>query len=169
MRAAREPRDTKPLPDSGSAPPPIGSPEEAEQVIVHLLEVMDALLMTVQEETQLVRAGHLRAAAQLEQPKAELARLYIADLLRLRANQAYLAETVPATLDSLRRRHDTFRALLQINLTVLATAHAVSEGIVRGVSSELARQAAPQTYGASGRPNGPRARASHPLAVSRSL
>ncbi len=95
--------------------------------------------------------------------------MYIADLLRLRASQAYLMQTLPQKLQNLRQRHDTFRALLQINLTVLATAHAVSEEIVRGVSSELARKAAPQTYGASGRPNTPRARAGQPLAVSRSL
>jgi len=157
-----------PLPVSISASP-ITSAAEAEQVIAHLLEVMDALLATVEEETQLVRTGRLRAAVRLEQPKAELARLYIADLLRLRANQIYLAQTVPATIEGLRRRHDTFRALLQINLTVLATAHAVAEGIVRGVSEELARKAAPQSYGASGRANAPRNRAGQPLAVNRSL
>ena len=50
----------------------------------------------------------------------------------------------------LRQRHDLFRAVLQMNLTVLATAHAVSESIMRGVSSELARKATPQgAYGAS--------------------
>ena len=37
--------------------------------------------------------------------------------------------------------HNTFRDLLQTNLTVLATAHAVSEGIIRGVSGELCTQA----------------------------
>jgi hypothetical protein len=52
---------------------------------------------------------------------------------------------------------------------VLATAHAVSEGIVRGVSDELARKAAPQTYGSSGRANAPGKSATAPLAVSRSL
>ena len=40
-------------------------------------------------------------------------------------------------LTTLHRHHDTFRAMLQINLTVLATAHAVSEGIVRGVNIEM--------------------------------
>ena len=59
--------------------------------------------------------------------------------------------------------------LLQMNLTVLATAHAVSEGIIRGVSGELARTRAPQTYGASGRANAPDPRASQPLALSRKL
>ncbi len=76
---------------------------------------------------------------------------------------------IPDRLEALRRHHDTFRALLQINLTVLATAHAVSEGIVRGVSGEMARQAAPQTYGASGRANLPGRSAAGPLAVSRVL
>jgi hypothetical protein len=76
---------------------------------------------------------------------------------------------MPDQIEALRRRHDAFRTLLQINLTVLATAHAVSEGIVRGVSGEMARKSAPQTYGASGRPNLPRRAAAAPLAVSRLL
>jgi len=159
---------SKPLPVPIQAAP-ITTASEAEDVIGHFIKIMDALLATVEEETDLVRDGRLRAVTQLEQPKAELARLYIADLLRLRANQNYLEAAVPDMLHELRRRHDTFRALLQINLTVLATAHAVSEGIVRGVSSELARKAAPQTYGASGRPSAPRAPAGQPLVVSRSL
>jgi hypothetical protein len=59
--------------------------------------------------------------------------------------------------------------LLQTNLTVLATAHAVSEGIIRGLSDQLARKSTPQTYGASGRTNLPSRGAGVPLAVSRSL
>jgi hypothetical protein len=43
----------------------------------------------------------------------------------------------------------------------------VSEGIIRGVASELARQAAPQTYVASGRAATPRARAAQPISLSR--
>ena len=46
-----------------------------------------------------------------------------------------------------------------MNLTVLATAHAVSESIMRGVSAELARKATPQAYGASGRAAAPSAAA----------
>jgi len=76
---------------------------------------------------------------------------------------------MPDKLEALRRHHDAFRALLQINLTVLATAHAVSEGIVRGVSGEMARHSAPQTYGASGRANQPGRGLAAPLAVSRVL
>ncbi len=86
-----------------------------------------------------------------------------------RSAKDIIAKSLPDALDTLRKRHEAFHALLQINLTVLATAHAVSEGIIRGVSDELARKRAPSTYGASGRANAPSAKASQPLALSRTL
>ncbi len=148
---------------------PIGDPAEAQAVIGHLSDVMDALLGVVEEETKLVRLGKLSEVARLEPRKTNLARLYLADTARLQASQPYLAKTVPGVLQVLRERHNTFRSMLQINLTVLATAHAVAEGIIRGVSAELNRNSAPQTYGASGRHTAPPARNALPLSVSRSL
>ena len=59
--------------------------------------------------------------------------------------------------------------MLQINLTVLATAHAVSESIVRGVNSEMQRRNMPNTYTANGRRAAPGPRHLTPIAVSRSL
>jgi hypothetical protein len=53
-------------------------------------------------------------------------------------------------------------------MVVLATAHAVSEGIMRRLSGDMARKAAPQVYGASGRATAPSPKHSRPLAVSRS-
>jgi hypothetical protein len=152
-----------------SPPRPVGSPAEAEVLIKHLLDVMDALLGTVEEETELVRAGKLAEAAKLEPAKTDLSRMYIADTMRIKASQGYLSQTTPALVDDLRKRHDLFRALLQMNLTVLATAHAVSESIMRGVSTELARKATPQAYGASGRATAPAASSRQPLTLSRVL
>ena len=148
---------------------PVASAAEGEALIKHLLEVMEALLGAVEEETALIRAGKLAEAAQLEPSKAELSRLYIEDTARIRAAQVYLTQVAPEPVAELRQRHGLFRALLQINLTVLATAHAVSEGIMRGVSAELARKATPQAYGASGRATVPSAAAMQPLTVSRVL
>ena len=85
-----------------------------------------------------------RGAAKLEASKAELSRLYFLDAARLKASQAFLKQAMPDIFAALRQRHDLFHALLQMNLTVLATAHAVSESIMRGVSDELARRATPQ-------------------------
>lgn len=152
--------------DAADAPAPIATAAEAEGLAAHFTEVMEALLDIVQRETDLVRAGRLGQAATLAEPKTDLTRLYIADALQLKASHGLIA---PEHRKALHRQHEDFRALLQINLTVLATAHAVSEGIVRGVSGELARKSAPSTYGASGRTATPGASAVQPLAVSRML
>src|SRR5712691_10859134 len=138
---------------------PIRSAAEAAALIGHLADVMGSLLEILDQETTLVRAGHISEVGRIEPRKAELARLYLADAALVKANGVYLARELPQQLEELRRRHDDFHALLQINLAVLATAHAVSEGIIRGVAGELARKAAPQTYGVSGRASTPGASA----------
>lgn len=134
-----------------------------------LTAAMDEIVRIVEQETELVRAGRLAEATRLQPAKSELANRYYAGTSRLTAMMPALKTAQPQLVADLKRRHDEFRALLQINLTVLATAHAVSEGIMRGVSDELARKAAPSTYGASGRTNAPGASAAQPLAVSRVL
>jgi len=148
---------------------PIASAGEAEQAIANINVIMDRLEETVAEETARVRAGRLRAATELESAKSDLARRFTAESARLRDAGALIAKALPEALDALRRRHAVLQAMLQTNLTVLATAHAVSEGIIRGVSGELARKRAPSTYGATGRANAPSAKTSQPLALSRSL
>ena len=148
---------------------PVASAADGETLIKHLLEVMEALLGTVEEETALIRAGKLVEAAKLEPAKAELSRMYVADTARIKASQVYLDRVRPAMAKELRQRHDLFRAVLQMNLTVLATAHAVSESIMRGVAAELARKATPQGYGASGRAAAPAAATMQPLTLSRVL
>jgi hypothetical protein len=149
--------------------PSISTPAEARKLAQELMDAMSALLGVIERETELVRAGKIREAMAFEPRKAELSRHYIGVVTRLKASHRYLAKTSPDLLATLRRHHDTFRAMLQVNLTVLATAHAVSESIVRGVNAEVQRRNIPSTYGASGQRVNPGARHMRPLAVSRSL
>jgi hypothetical protein len=142
---------------------------EAGPLMARLIEATDKLLAMIEEETALVRAGRLREALRLEQSKTDFARSYVTDMTRLSASRLALAQTAPELLAAFRPRHARFHEVLRTNMTVLATAHAVSEDLIRGVSSELARKAAPQTYGSSGRPAAPGPSAMQPLAVSRSL
>lgn len=142
---------------------------DAGALISQLTGVMGDIISIVEQETELVRAGKLTQAAELEPAKTALAQQYLSAASLLKGSKPLLAKAAPDQLDALRRRHDEFQALLQINLTVLATAHAVSEGIMRGVSTELARKSAPQTYGASGQHSAPNPKAAQPLAVSRVL
>ena len=145
------------------------SPEEARKLAEELMEVMSTLLNVVERETELVRAGQLRQAMSFEQKKKELSNRYVKTVGSLKASQKFLSRSAPELLTTLHRHHDTFRAMLQVNLTVLATAHAVSEGIVRGVNAELQRRNVPNTYTAAGQRAAPSPRNISPLAVSRSL
>jgi hypothetical protein len=104
-----------------------------------------------------------------EPKKTELSRRYVNAIAHLKASQKYLFQTAPELLNTLHRHHDVFRAMLQVNLTVLATAHAVSESIVRGVNTEMQRRNIPDTYTAAGKRAAPGPRNITPLAVSRSL
>ena len=158
-----------PKPAATAKPVAISTAIEAERAIGHLNMIMDRLVATVEQETAQVRAGKLHDAVQNDEAKVELARAYAAESERVKAAKDIIAKNLPAALEQLRKRHGAFRSLLQTNLQVLATAHAVSEGIIRGVSGELARKQAPSTYGATGRANTPGSKTSQPLAVSKSL
>jgi hypothetical protein len=152
-----------------AAIPLAATPADAKKLAEGLMEVMSALLGVIERETELVRAGKVREAMALEGKKTELSRRYVGTIEHLKNSQSYLARATPELLTALHRHHDTFRAMLQINLTVLATAHAVSEGIVRGVNAELQRRNVPNTYTATGQRAVPSPRNISPLAVSRSL
>jgi hypothetical protein len=159
-------------PQRRQAPAPTASAataDEARKLAENLMDVMSALLGVIERETELVRAGQLREAMALEPKKTDLSRRYVNAVGQLKASQQYLAQTAPDLLNTLHRHHDVFRAMLQINLTVLATAHAVSESIVRGVNSEMQSRNIPNTYTATGRRATPGPRHMTPLAVSRSL
>lgn len=148
---------------------PVTTPADAKRFAQDMMDVMTSLLGVVERETELVRAGQIRQAMTLENDKNELSRKYVGSIGRLKASHKFMQARTPELLTALHRHHDTFRAMLQINLTVLATAHAVSEGIVRGVSAEMQRRTAPQTYTAAGQRAAPPPRNAAPLSVSRTL
>src|SRR5437762_1168302 len=160
----------QPQRQQAAAPIPVASTAtEARKLAENLVDVMSALLGVIERETELVRAGKVAEAMAFEPAKAEVSRHYVSAVEHLKASQQYLSQTAPELLTTLHRHHDVFRAMLQINLTVLATAHAVSESIVRGVNAEIQRRNIPSTYTAAGRPATPGPRHMTPLALSRSL
>lgn len=148
---------------------PVASAADARRLAEGLMDIMGSLLGIVERETELVRAGNIREAMALENAKTEASRQYADAMTRLTNSRDYLRQSTPDLLSALHRHHDTFRAMLQVNLTVLATAHAVSEGIVRGVNSEMQRRNLPNGYTAAGQRATPSHRHATPLSVSRAL
>ncbi len=145
------------------------TPTEARMVAQTLLDAMTSLLAVIERETELVRAGNVRDAMAMEAQKSDLSRRYAGAMAHLKLSQPYMAKTTPDLLKALHQHHELFRGMLQVNLTVLATSHAVTEGIVRGVNTEMQRRNAPQTYNAYGQRTAPGPRNITPIAVSRSL
>jgi len=158
---------------SQNASTPVARPSEAaadaQNPFLRLTEVLDGLEAVMVEETALVRAGRLHKATELGARKQELSGLYFKTVEQLKTNNKLTARTAPQDVSALARRHERLQATLKTNLMVLATAHAVSEGIMRRLSGDLARKACPQVYGASGKTTAPDPKRAQPLALSRTL
>jgi hypothetical protein len=148
---------------------PMRTAADAEQAVDAMAGLVERLRGVLEEETELVRAGKVRAATALAATKSELAGQLFTGSERLKANAQFVRQSAPASCAALGRAQDAFRAILQRNMMVLATAHAVSEGIVRRLSGDLARKRSPQVYGASGRTTVPNPKHGQPLALSRTL
>ena len=148
---------------------PITSKAEAERAVDDLTELFAGLSALLQKETALVRAGKVRTAAEFEPAKKDLAGKLYAASERIKAHAKFVMQAVPNRCSTLKSAQEELRAVLQKNMTVLATAHAVSEGIVRRLSGQLAKKASPRVYGASGRTVAPNPKHGRPLAISRSL
>ncbi|MEZ5839605.1 MAG: hypothetical protein R3D02_03970 [Hyphomicrobiales bacterium] len=146
-----QPETMAPSPALQNAPVLLVTRNDAEQVCGRIVETMEKLQAVIVEETRLLKAAKIASASELAVLKAELARQYAADMKFAKEQQQALSKLAPVWVDRIRRLHETFRAELQMNLAVLATAKAVSEGLVRGVSEQVNNRNRPQTYGQHGR------------------
>jgi uncharacterized protein YicC (UPF0701 family) len=155
-------------PYAGRAPL-IDGPEIGTKVLTALEEVMEELLLLIQEETRLVKEGRLRAASELAATKEQKSADYTKLVLYVRDQMAPLKQHVPQKISALIRRHDLFRAEVQINLAVLATARDVAEDLMRSVASEVGQAQVPSGYGRGGAPiKGPEVSAKG-IAINRNL
>lgn len=103
----------------------IRNADDAARVCGRIEATMDALLQLIEAESELLRSGKTIAAAALEPAKNDCARAYMNELDLLRAVGADLDYFLPGSVERLRRRHEEFVSVLQIDLAALATARAV--------------------------------------------
>ncbi len=133
IRRARQNEDA-PVPrlEASSAPIPTGLPHvqgpgDAEAICARIEATMEALLQLIEAESELLRSGRMVAAAALEPAKNDYARAYLGELDLLRTIGAEIEAHVPGSVERLRRRHEEFVSVLQIDLAALAAAQAASD------------------------------------------
>ncbi|TVR08132.1 MAG: hypothetical protein EA385_10845 [Salinarimonadaceae bacterium] len=144
----------------------VANPADAQGLITDIRATMAALEKILAVETEHVRVGRVSEGLADESRKAELTSTYIRGLEALKANAVALARFAPEGLEILKRDHEAFARVIETNQIVLATARAVSEGLIKGVAEELGRGAQTQGYRPAGAPL-TRAPAASPVLVSK--
>lgn len=150
--------------------PRVAARGEAEQLVSDVLALMDDLERVLETETAAVRLGRIREGLANDVRKGDLAARYMTGLEAVKANALALARLAPEALERLKGAHARFGRVVQTNQTVLATARAVAESLIKTLADDLARASRPQVYGATGAMAGsPRAPRGEPLMVSKRL
>jgi hypothetical protein len=135
--------------DAGRSRRMLSTREEAEDFLASFTATMSELQAVLEHETEELTAGRIRSALSQEERKGKLAAGYLRGLELARSNAVALARFAPGAVGRLKEAHGGFRASLDRNQAVLATAKAVSEGLVKGVADEMAKRTRPSGYGAA--------------------
>ena len=146
----------------------IAGREDAERLVAGVLATMGDLEKVLADETAHIRVGRIREGLAEEARKSELASADRRGLEAVKANAIALARFATAALDKLKAAHTGFGRAVETNQTVLATARAVSESLMKGVADEMNRLSRPQGYGPAG-PQAVRPQNSEPLILSKRL
>ena len=155
-------------PDPRAAAPRILGRDDAERLVASVLATMGDLEKVLASETAHVRVGRIRDGLAEEARKSELASAYMRGLETVKANAIALARFAPEALERLKAAHAAFGRAVETNQTVLATARAVSESLLKGVADEMNRLSRPQGYGPAG-PGAARPARSEPLILSKTM
>lgn len=135
------------MPETDRTPDPAG----ARRFCADLAETVDVLIKVLDEETRLVKAAKLTAAAELGAGKAAASERYLRAFGTLRDSAPDLGRLAPDEVGHLRERHQALELAISQNLAVLATARTVSETLIRGIADIAgAKTAGPRTYRADG-------------------
>lgn len=134
----------------------------AETALAALVDVMN-------QETVLLRAGHLRQAGQLTPDKTRLAQDYVTLARAIQRQTQRLAAEAPDELDHLRHGHEKLATQMAENLRVLATAKAVTEDVLTDVARLVGQQDRAKTYGTAGKVGQDASGGAKGIAVNRAL
>ena len=117
--------------------PLVETKAEADDLITHLTETMQAMQSVIEAETRLVKAAKMREAMRLADEKTRVVHQYRTLVRALKVNGDALRRMAPERMERVRERHNAFRLAVTSNLKILHAAREVSENLVRSVSTDL--------------------------------
>lgn len=132
-------------------------------------EALSALVDVMNQETVLLRAGHLRQAGQLTPDKTRLAQDYVTFARSIQRQADRLSMEAPEALAGLRQGHEKLATQMAENLRVLATAKTVTEDVLTDVARMVGQQNRTRTYGAAGMVTTDPAASARGIAVNKAL
>lgn len=109
-----------------------------------------ALVNVMNEETTLLRAGHLRQASTLTPDKTRLAQDYVGFARSVQRQAARLKLQAPDGVARLKSGHERLATQMAENLRVLATSRTVTEDLLTDVARIVGQQNKAKTYGRAG-------------------
>lgn len=149
--------------------PVVTTREVALRIVERLGQSMDRLTEILSEESRLVAAGHLKAAAELVEEKNDQAALFVRLALVVRDEIEAMKAMAPEETAALIERHELFRASTQENLEIMQNAKGLAESLMRTVASEFGASQLPKTYGRSGHHRNDREVSAQGIAINQRL
>lgn len=130
---------------------------------------LTALVKVMNEETTLLRAGHLRQATTLTADKTRLAQDYVVFARSIQRQGERLRREAPGSIERLQNGHERLATQMAENLRVLATARTVTEDLLTDVAMVVGQQNKAKAYGTSGRIAADPSSSARGLTVNRAL
>ncbi|PIK72500.1 hypothetical protein CS379_13635, partial [Methylobacterium frigidaeris] len=112
-------------------PAPVADAAAAERLVAETLGTMRDLEALLGRESDHIRVGRLAEGLAEAPQKTALAGAYLQGLQAVKANAVALARFAPEGIAALREAHGRFSEAVAANQAVLATARAISEGLLR--------------------------------------
>lgn len=121
------------------------------------------------QETTLLRAGHVRQASLLTPDKTRLAQDYVGFARSVQRQGERLKREAPAAVERLRQGHERLATQMAENLRVLATAKTVTEDLLSDVAKIVGQQDRAKAYGRTGVVANDPASSARGIALNRAL
>ena len=141
----------------------------ARELVARVEATLNSLVSIMNQETTLLRAGHVRDAALLTGDKTRLAQDYVGLSRSVQRQLFRLRDEAPADLKRLQSGHEKLATQMAENLRVIATAKDVTESVLTDVAESMGAQNRTRTYGATGSMQSTASGHARGIAINRAL